>query len=176
MKIATNRVKQVWMQFDLSNDRVATTAQQAAHFLGTMAVIHNEQPGRRSAEETPVALFSPHYGNVLRPHAVFSLESRPKVFGFSRARIIPPPASQSLIALLLVLLCIDATTIVRACLAVRPEVCARLREFGKGFALLAGSTLFHLSSITQSHDILDQPCHADVLLEIANERGGHEHN
>lgn len=159
-----------------AEERVATRAQKAAHFTCAVTVIHKEV-SLNIADQAAAVLRLAHHFNVIGSKPVLSLQSRADVLRARSLWIITSPLAQARVALLLVVLGVLPRHLVAAVLAVRAAIgavsvsrsCVLLQR--KLATALCADLGLHASSITRRRDMtteLDSPCHADVLLEIAN--------
>ena len=159
-------------EFDLPNDGVATAAQKAAHSTCGVAVVHDQRAGGRVAQETPAVLRLVHPIDLLWGESVLALQSRPKVLPSSSFGVIPSPLSQSFVpplAIGLSVVTVAATRAVAALPTTEPPFGESLvGEFARALSAIGHASIMPRDTNTRP---LDAPCHADVLLDIANNGG-----
>lgn len=105
-QIVSQPINEEWSEFDLSDDRVAASAEESTNAPGFVAVVDDERSFIGIAQQAATILDFSHGVDLSRCESVFPLQSRAQVL-----------------------------------------VLAWLRDIAAD---------------------LDQPCHADVLLELAN--------
>lgn len=158
---------------DPAQEGVAGWAQQPAHLAGAVVVV-DEQIALNAADQAPAVLSDAHGRDVLGGESVLAHQACPQILGAGGLRVVRPPLSEPLVAPGLVVSPVPPTAFVGAWFAVGAHVLARLAERREGQVLLAVDAplgLSHDSSFAYQRgnvSDLDQPCHADVLLEIAN--------
>jgi hypothetical protein len=159
--------------FHLTHDRVATPAQQAAYASGGVAVINDEIPTGGVAEKAATTLGLPHLFQVLGGQAVLPHEAGAQVFLPSGFRVRSAPCAQTFVPASFVCLSVLAVAAGRACAAL-PAFKTPLGELRVGQVLGAEAACRHQEIMSRDTNTqpLDQPCHADVLLEIANQGEG----
>ena len=169
IEVAGQTLYQQRGHLDLPDDRVATAAQQAAHSPRRVAVVHDQDARGGVTEKASAVLRLVHFVGLLRREPVLPLEPGTEVLLSGGLRVRPTPLSQSLVPPLTIRLSILA--VAAACaLATLATSQPPIREGVGGQISGALSAVGHTSSmpcgtITRT---LDQPCHADVLLELAN--------
>ena len=153
----------------LTNDGVATATQKAAHATRRVAVVHDQGASRRVAQETATVLRLAHLIDLLGSEPVLARQSRPKVLLSSSLRVSPSPLSQTLVPPLAVglsVVTIAATRAIAALAPAQPPFGERfVRQVARALAAVGHASIMPRDTNTQA---LDQPCHADVLLELAN--------
>ncbi|MFA5712349.1 MAG: hypothetical protein WDA30_27635 [Mycolicibacterium sp.] len=176
-QVLANALDQEWHQLNLADDRVAAPAQESAHSAGVVAVVDYQVAVRRVAEQATPILRLAHGLDVLRRQPVLPHQPSAQILSPRSLGVGPTPFSEALVAPRLVRLPVLPAAFVRARLAVRAQVLARLRERGQRQILptVGAPARLHVFSLAWSRDSatqarrpLDQPCHADVLLEVAN--------
>lgn len=152
-------------RFNLPNERVARTAEQATYPPRLVAVIHDEHPIPTVAEAASPALRLPHRLHLRLGEPVLRHEGSPAVFGPSGLRVLSPPLPKALVSSSLVGLAVLPVPVTHT----RAALASLSAPVGERFGRLVdgADTTDHLLSIVVMHGI-DQPCHADVLLELAN--------
>lgn len=165
--ISSHAGEDVRVGLDTSEEGVATRAEQSANFARPMAMVDVEI-SRDRTDSTPPTLRDLHGFNVGRRESVFTPQTRTEILSPSGFGVGLAPGSQAFVSSRLVGLGVGTGPSVRAIAAVRPQVGAGLGERGLRKLLQAIDALPHRLSVTQSRDMDDQPCHADVLLEWAN--------
>lgn len=170
MDVITEPFEDHRSDLDLADQCVAAPTQQPTNTTGLVAVVNDQQPVERIAEETPSALRDSHCLDLVRGQSVLPHESRTEILGLGCIGILTPPLSEPFVAL---------RSVVSAVLAVpaahtRPAFPALPTPLGEGFSELVrlADSADHSPSIALLHGTafgLDQPCHADVLIELANE-------
>ena len=169
IEVADQTLDQQRRHFDLADDRVAAPAQQSAHSARCVAVIHNQGTSGGVAEKTAAVLRLVHLVDLLGRESVLPPESGPKVFLPGSLRVGLPPLPKALVPPLAVRQAVLAVASTRALAALAPaqppigervvgEIAGALLTSGHAYIVPRGTN-------TQA---LDQPCHADVLLELAN--------
>ena len=172
-QVAVEVGEDVRSAFDLAQEGVARPTQQPPHAPSVVAVVDYQRSVGTLAEQAPPTLSGRHLVHLLRCEPVLPSQPRPLVLGFGGLRVPASPLSEAFVPSGLVGLRVRPTPLVRALLAVRAEVLARAAEVLGGLRLPAVNTRLrlHLFSITVRRagaGLLDAPCHADVLLELAN--------
>lgn len=156
-------------QLDLPHDRVAAPAQQAPHTAGHMAMVDDEHAVNRVAQETPVALPGSQLIDLGRRQPVLAHQPSAQVLRASGSWIASPPLAQSLVPTLAVGGPVLAVPPARTAATLAPlPTPVRKRFVG---LIDAANLAFHPqqpSAVAWHGSKLDQPCHADVLLELAN--------
>lgn len=148
---------------DLTNDRVAASTKETAHAPVAMVMVEDQEPGRRPAEQATATLRDAHRFDLFGRHAVLAHEACPVVLGSSGVGVGSAPLTQAGIALGPVLRAVPPRSGIGAVPAIGPAVPARSREGGqREFAGAVGTAFRHAPIMPY------QPCHADVLLELAN--------
>jgi len=152
------------VSFNTSEERVATGAQQAANMASNVAMIH-EQIALNVADQAPAVLGLAHGFNIFGGQPILSLESGAKILGLRGFGVGHAPFPQSLIATFTVALPVFTVAFARA-IATFGTLPTPVGEgvIGEFAGALTASS--HVSIMPRNTDT--QPCHADVLLEIAN--------
>lgn len=170
-QVLTDPIEDRWSHLDLADERVATPAQESANAAGVVTMIDHKSAVGRVTEQTSTLLRLGHDLDLLGGEVVLPHQAGAQVLRSGRLGIRPSPLSEALVPPGLVGLSVAAAALVRARLAVGAEVLSRLREGLKRQILTAVRASLHALSMTcQRGNVarFDQPCHADVLLEIAN--------
>lgn len=159
------------VRLNAPQERVAARAEHPPHPARFMAVIH-EQFALGAAYQTPPFLCNAHRLDLVGSQPILTLESSAEILGSGRFGVRPTPLTQSSVSLLAILLAVAARYLIAARLAPGVEVLASRIELRSRLvcpALDAGLGL-HVPSLAWHGQMawLDQPCHADVLLELAN--------
>lgn len=164
------------VRFNPAQEGVAARTEQATHAPRCVAVVY-EQARFDATDQAPAALRLVHRLNVVGREAVLALEPGSDVLCSGRLGVLPAPFPESFIAASLVRLGVLPSRRIAALLAVRPSLTAvavastrKLIDWLRLFALRARLG-FHIPSVTVRRDMvrrLDQPCHADLLLVLAN--------
>lgn len=157
----------------LSNNGVTATTEEPSHATTVVAMVHNQIPVGGIAEKATPSLGVGHRTDLLRGQLVLPHQSRPEVASLGSLRISATPLSQALVTARFILLRVLPSSFIGAAFAIGPKVLARLRELIQRQRLAAAGAglCLHPFSMTCQRDIafgLDKPCHADVLLELAN--------
>ena len=155
--------------FDLADDRVAAPAQQTAHSARRVAMIHDQGTSGGVAEKATAILRFVHLFNMLGRESVLPLEPGSEVFLPGGLRVGLPPFPQALVpplAVRLAVLTVAATRALAALTPAQPPIGERV--VGKITGALLASGHIPIMPRNTSTQPLDQPCHADVLLELAN--------
>lgn len=157
-------------ELDLPNDGVAAAAQKTAHTTRRVAVVHDQGTSGRVAQEAVAVLRLVHLIDLLGSESVLALQPRPKVLLSSSLRVGPSPLSQALVPPLAVGLSVVTVMAARAVAALasaQPPFGERLvRQVARALAAVGHAPIVPCGTNTPT---LDQPCHADVLLELANQ-------
>lgn len=178
VSIGRHALQDISVCLDPAEECITTRAQQAADATRYVAVVH-KQVTLNTADQASTTLCDSHCFNIFGCQPVLALQAGTEVFGSGRIRIGPAPFSESFVAASFVLLRVLASLGVPAPLAIGAQTNSVLRArfgvLGQWQVLVAFAASFssHVSSIacardTASGEHADQPCHADVLLEIAN--------
>lgn len=170
-EVLVNAVEDDRTLLNLTDQRIAAAAEQPAHSASLVTVVNHQRAIGRAAEEALAALGDGHRFDLVRRQPVLPHQPRAKITGPSGVRVAPAPFSKPLVAPLLISLRVLPGALIAAALAVRPQVPPGLRELVQGQRLAALGARLHAFSVTCRCDNarpLDQPCHADVLLELAN--------
>lgn len=168
--VVTHPAENVWIGLHTAKECVARGTQCTTHPPRRVAVV-DEQVALDAADQAPTVLSVLHLVHLLRGQAILPLIPRAHVL-FSGCFGIPAtPLAKPRIPLLSVRLAVAARHLVAAWLAPGVEVLpcgVELRDRLVRLALDARLRL-HLSTLAwRSHvALLDQPCHGDVLLELA---------
>lgn len=163
VNVGGESIKERWGLLDLTDDRVATPAQQAADSSAAVVMVEDQKSGGYHAEEAPPALPDPHRLDLLRGQLVLAHETRAPVFGTGSFGISSAPATQAGVASWSVLHAVSPRSGIRAVPAVGPDVPTGSGEGVDRKILRAVGAAFGHAPI-----VPHQPCHADVLLELAN--------
>lgn len=158
-------------QLDLPNKRVAASAEEPADASCVVTVINHEVTIGGTTKQASTMLRLRHCVNLFGREVVLPHQARPEILRLRGLGVRSTPLAETLVAASLVRLSVSAAALVRARLAVGPEVLARLREGRKRQVSSAVRAALHVLSMTYRRDNVwhvDQPCHADVLLELAN--------
>lgn len=159
-------------QLDLADDGIAAATEQSANHARFMVVIHYKVSRIRGAEQTSTTLQFPHRIDLGWRQAVLLHEPSAEILLLGSAWIGPAPFAQSLIAAL----SIGLTVLAIACARALATDAAMATPFGEHADVkitgASGTGNCHASSVARSRGNArrhaDQPCHADVLLELAN--------
>lgn len=155
-------------QFDLTHDRVAAAAQHAAHRARVVIVVDDELASGRVAEQAATTLRQAHRFDLGRREAVLPHEACADVLGPRGFGILPAPLTQTFVSTLAVRDAVCPVPFAGALAALAAGL-APVGVGGLGEISCADSAVQHESTLPRSTDTrLDQPCHADVLLELAN--------
>lgn len=171
-RVGTHPVEDDRVCFNSTKERVARRAERTAHSPRRVAMVH-EQFAFDAADQAPAILRSLHRRHIVGGEPVLAHIPGPEVLRSSSIGVGSTPFLKTLIASSLVFLRVLPRALVRAVLAVGPEVLARLTEAIDGKRLAAAGARLgrHRFSVACQRDNtreLGQPCHADVLLELAN--------
>ena len=170
-QVCTQTLHDQGRKFDLPNDGVATAAQETAHATRRVTVVHDQGASGRVAQEAAAALCLVHLIDLLGSESVLALQPRPKVLSSSSLRIGLSPISQALVPPLAIGLSVVTVAAARAVAALgsaHPPFRERLvRQVAIALPAASHAPIMPRDTNTPT---LDQPCHADVLLEIANAR------
>lgn len=157
--------------FHAAKERIAAWAQQAANVPTRVAVVH-EKGTLYPANQASPFLGLAHSFNVFRRQPILALQTGPKVFGLGCIRILSAPLAKALVAPIPVGLPILTGRLVPAVFAVGAKILTRLGEPFEGKGVAALRTSLHVFSMSyqrgNTQRRADLPCHADVLLELAN--------
>ena len=170
VQVVRQAIQEHGRKFDLSNDRVAAPAQQPAHSTGHMAVVNDQLAIRGVAQQAAVALLGAELVDLRGCEAVLAHEARSEVLGSRCVGIASAPLAETLVSPRAVRGSVLAIPLAdaRSTLATpQPPV----RELGLLSLDLANPAL-HVaqhSAVAWHGSTLDQPCHADVLLDLVNE-------
>ena len=168
-EVADQTLYQQRRHLDLADDRVATATQQATHSTCRVTVVHNQGASGRVAQEAATVLRLVHLVDLLGRESVLPLEPGTKVLLPSGLWIRPAPLTQAFISPLAVRLAVLAVAATRALAALtptQPPIGERIVRQIAGALLASGhAPIMPRDTNTQA---LDQHCHADVLLELAN--------
>lgn len=170
-QVLADPVKDDRRQLNLTDERVAAPTEEPAHTTSVVTVVHHEIAARGIAEQASTSLGLRHRLNLLGREVVLPHQAGAQVLGPRSLGVRPTPLTEALIPTSLVGLPVPTAAFVRARLAVGPQVLARLREGLKRQVLTTVCASLHAISMAYQHGNvwrLDQPCHADVLLELAN--------
>lgn len=178
VSIGGHALQDISVCLDSAEECITTRAQQTPDPTRYVAVVH-KQVTLNTADQASTILCDSHCFNIFGRQPVLALQAGTEVFGSGRIRIGPAPFSKSFVAASFVLLRVLASLGIPASLAVGAQANAVLRArfgvLGQGQVLVtfAARFSFHVPSIAYARDTAsgehaDQPCHADVLLEIAN--------
>jgi hypothetical protein len=166
VQVGADRVEQARGQLDLPDDGVAATTEHPPHAATYVAVVDNQDTPVRTTEQAPPTLGIDHRCGFLRSELVLPCEPSALVLRSRRLGVAPPPRSKALVPLGLVGLAVLTVPDAHARPALSsPTTPVRVRRIG--LFDLADST-DHVPSIARLHGTVDQPCHADVLIELAN--------
>ena len=162
-------VDQQRRQLDLSDNRVAAPAKKSTDAARLVAVINDECASGRVTQEASSILRFVHLVHLLRSEPVLPLQSRPKVLRPGGLRVGSAPLSQSFVPALAVRLAVLSVAATRA-LSTLSSLKAPIREsiIGQIAGALAATGHALIMQRNTNTRPLDQPCHADVLLAIAN--------
>ena len=118
------------------------------------------------ADQTATLLTAIHRLDFFRRQTIRTGQTGAQVFSAGRFWILASPFPQPIVAFGFVRLTVLAASLIRTFLAVRAEILARFGKFSKrqGAMTIYANLCVHRLSIAY----LDQPCHADVLLGLAN--------
>jgi hypothetical protein len=170
-QVLNQSTKQLWHQLDLAHDGVAASAEQPAHAAGRMAVINDQVAFGGAAQQAPTVLRRSHRLNLFWRELVLPHQSGSQILRFGQLRILASPLTKSFVTSCLIGLAILPISAAGADTALW-SFPAPLAEFG--FIQAEPASLAcqqHPSIVAWSRDIttdIDQPCHADVLIELAN--------
>lgn len=165
--------KDASVRFNATKEGVATRAEQTPNSPRRVAVV-DEQCAFNGANHASPHLGRSHCLHLFRSQAVLALQPGPCILSPGRIWIAQSPLPKPLIPSFLVGLPIFARPRVTAILAVGTQFGAgaitRLCEPFFRETLGAHRACFHSRSIAVKHGSVcwNQPCHADVLLELAN--------
>lgn len=151
--------------FDSAQEGVAGRAEQLPDCSGLVAVVDQQLGLPRTYSATGV-LSRDHAGDVSDAKAVVLAKRLAPIDRRSERRIFLTPALEARIALGSIVGAIRSTPAAVASSAIRSKVRPRLRERGKRQRLSAIDACFRVHASIIAGD--DKPCHAGVLLEIAN--------
>lgn len=157
--------------FDLSDDGVARAAQQSSNAPRVVAVVDHQRSVQRVAQETATVLGRAHLINLGRREPVLAHQSSADVFLSRSLRVGPAPLAQPFVPTISIRLAVLAVALARAVSADLPLNAPRGELLGRQSALARLARNRHASIIAPTGDTstpLDEPCHADVLLELAN--------
>ena len=168
-EVADQTLYQQRRHLDLADDRVATATQQATHSTCRVTVVHNQGASGRVAQEAATVLRLVHLVDLLGRESVLPLEPGTKVFLPGGLRVGLPPFPQALVPPLAVRLAVLTVAATRALAALAPAQ-PPIREcvVGKITGALLASGHAPIMPRDTNTQALDQHCHADVLLELAN--------
>lgn len=168
-QVLADPIQDDWRQFDLPHDRVAAPAQQAANAAGLVMVVDDEVSRRRLTQQASAVLHFAHLLDLLRREVVLPTKACSEVLLPCSFGVATAPLSQTLVSPLAVRLTVFAVAAARAVTALGPGQPPR-RELGVGEVPAADTACSHASIMPCSTNTrpLDQPCHADVLLKLAN--------
>ena len=168
-EVADQTLYQQRRHLDLADDRVAAATQQATHSTCRVAVVHNQGASGRVAQEAATVLRLVHLVDLLGRESVLPLEPGTKVLLPGGFRVGLPPLPQALVPPLAVRLAVLAVAAARA-LAALASAQSPIGERIVGQVAGALPASDHTSIMPRSTNTraLDQPCHADVLLALAN--------
>ena len=161
------------VRLDTTQERVAAGAQEAPHATRRVAVV-DEQVALDAADQAAPILGNAHRLDVLRREPVLPFEACALILRAGRLGVRPTPLPETFVPASLVRLAVLPGALVRAGLAVGVAVSTRAMEVVDRLRLAAGRAplhlRFHASSVAWPCDTVqfDLPCHADVLLDIAN--------
>lgn len=167
--VVAHAIEDVGVRFDAPEKGVAGRAERASNRPSGVAVVH-EKVALDTADQTTAVLRFLHGVDVLRGEAVLALVTGAEILGLRSLGIGAPPRTKSRVALLPVgraVLAVAETCALSALSSAEPPIRERIvRQFARALAALG-----HTSTVPRNTDmqVLDQPCHADVLLEIANQ-------
>ncbi len=166
--VLTHASEDVRIRFNPAQERIARRAKRPANRPGRMVVIH-KQDADHSADETSIVLRVLQLNDLFRREAVLALAAGAQILRFRGLRILLSPLAQAFISSLSICQSVGAVPVARAVPAFRTPLApfreGRVRQF-----LGTDAACEHASSMPRD---TSQPCHADVLLELAN-LGGHD--
>lgn len=168
-QVLTQALDQERNQLHLTNDRVATPAQQPAHASRVVAMIHDKIPVTGVTQKAPPVLRPSHCLHVVGGQSVLPHEARAQVFLSRSFRVGPAPFTQAAVSEFPIGLPVLAVATTRTGAALAP-LQSPLGERGWGQVLNAEAARRHSTIMPRgtSTQGLDAPCHADVLLAIAS--------
>lgn len=169
MDVRPQPVEQSWSHLDLPYDGVTTSAEQAPHPLSVVAVVDHELAGAGLAEQALAALRLPHRHHLIWCEVILPGEPCPQVFSPRRIRVLSAPLAQPLVPAAPVGLSVSTVPVADTRTAF-PASATPIGVIGIGL-IDATYPAGHFYSLARLHGMglgLDSPCHADVLLELAN--------
>lgn len=169
VEISAQPRKDGWRKFNLPHYGIAASAEQAPNPTRCVAMVNNEIAVVAPTKQTAATLLLAKSGNLRGGQAVFPDEPSAQIFCPGRIRIGSPPFAQSLISPLAIGGPVGAVSFPYAKSALPPGQPVS-RVLG-GIPIHSTNSAIHRvkSSTAAWHGVgLDQPCHADVLLELAN--------
>lgn len=169
--VVTHPAENVWIGLHTAEECVARRAQRTAHAPRRVTVVDEQVTLHATYQAAPI-LGVLHLGHLPRGQAILPLVPRACVLFSGCVGIPATPLAKPRIPLLAIRLAVAARRLIAARFTPRIEVLPRgveLRDWLLRLAIDARLHL-HLSILAwRGHmALLDQPCHADVLLEIAN--------
>lgn len=153
------------VRFHAAKESVAGAAEHLPNCAALVAMIDYER-GLNSTDGASTVLGRCHRFDFRYGQPVMLLQPLTQIDRASGVRVSRAPTTQPLVALRAIAGRIFGTAAVRTVATVRSPVATRFserREWQSLSAIRAGSRV-HAGTLHQQ----DQPCHADVLLELAN--------
>jgi hypothetical protein len=148
---------------DLADDRVAASAEHSANQAGDVIMVHDQEACGQPANETTPVLGSTHRFHLVRSEAVLAHKSGSQICGLRCRRIGCAPSTKASVTPSAVLNPVAAASFIGAGTTVRTEVLPGLREgVYREVSVAVCAPLRHVAIMPY------QPCHADVLLELAS--------
>lgn len=155
-------------KFNLANDGVAAAAQQPTNRARVMVVIDHQFARGRVTEQAPPTLRIAHRVNLGRRKPVLAHQSGAEILRLRGFRVVTSPFAEALVPTFPVGRPVLTVPRAHAHAALGPRTTPG-REGGFGELVGADSASDHVATMPCGTDTpLDQPCHADVLLELAN--------
>jgi len=170
--VAADSIQDHRGRLDLADERIARSAEQPANASRCVAVVDNEHPAISVTEQAAAILSGPHSLDFGLSESVLRHECSSPVLRLGCLGVLPSPLTQPLVASHLVGLPVVPVPGADAPPAFSP-VAAPVRK-GLIRHIDRAHATDHVLSIARMHGMvtaLDQPCHADVLLELANNQG-----
>lgn len=169
IEVADQTLYQQRGHLDLPDDRVAAAAQQAAHSPRRVAVVHDQDARGGVTEKASAVLSLVHFVDLPRREPVLPLEPGAEVLLSGGLRVRPTPLSQSLIppsTIRLSVLAIAAACALATLASSQSPIGERVGgQVSGALAAVGHASIMPCGTTTRT---LDKPCHADVLLELAN--------
>ena len=165
-RVLAHADEDVGVRFDAAQERVARRAECSANGTRPMVVVH-EQVAGYAADQAPTVLRGLEVIYLLGRQTVLALVAGAQILRLRGIGILPAPFTQTLVAPFTVGYAVGAVPSARAF----PTFGALLPPLGEvpvwEFAG-AEAARHHGSTMPRGTDMLEQPCHADVLLELAD--------